>query len=75
MKDILKNYRIKELTNFNVKESVFPFNKFDGVDLTWSEMKSTGEVMGIDQSFLSSYIKVKLLVEIFYHQKVMFLFQ
>ena len=61
LKDILKNYRIKELTNFNVKESVFPFNKFDGVDLILGpEMKSTGEVMGIDQSFLSSYIKSQI---------------
>ncbi|SVB06104.1 uncharacterized protein METZ01_LOCUS158958, partial [marine metagenome] len=35
-----------------VKESVFPFNKFDNVDiLLGPEMKSTGEVMGIDKSF------------------------
>ena len=44
--EILKNYNVEELTNFNVKESVFPFNKFDGVDLILGpEMKSTGEVM------------------------------
>ena len=50
--EILKNYNVEELTNFNVKESVFPFNKFDGVDLILGpEMKSTGEVMGIDQTF------------------------
>ena len=35
LKKTLKKYKIKELTNFNVKESVFPFNKFDGVDLIW----------------------------------------
>ena len=44
---------MKRLTNYNVKESVFPFNKFDGVDLILGpEMKSTGEVMGIDDNFL-----------------------
>jgi len=49
--------RIK-LKTYNVKESVFPFNKFDGVDLILGpEMKSTGEVMGIDNNFLSAYIK------------------
>ena len=34
---------------FSVKEAVFPFNRFPGVDITLGpEMKSTGEVMGID---------------------------
>ena len=33
LKTILNDYKINELKNFNVKESVFPFNKFDGVDL------------------------------------------
>ena len=61
LKDILKQYQVKELSNYNVKESVFPFNKFDGVDLILGpEMKSTGEVMGIDDSFLSSYIKSQI---------------
>ena len=46
LKDILKNFNVKYLNTFNVKESVFPFNKFDGVDLVLGpEMKSTGEVM------------------------------
>ena len=58
LKKVLKNYKVKKLSNYNVKESVFPFNKFDGVDLILGpEMKSTGEVMGIDETFLSSYIK------------------
>ena len=36
-------------THYSVKESVFPFNKFPGVDIILGpEMKSTGEVMGID---------------------------
>tara|TARA_Y100001935_G_scaffold185758_1_gene154274 strand:+ start:121 stop:792 length:672 start_codon:yes stop_codon:yes gene_type:complete len=61
LKEILRNYNIKELSNYNVKESVFPFNKFDGVDLILGpEMKSTGEVMGIDDNFLSSYIKSQI---------------
>ena len=35
--------------HFAVKEAVFPFNRFPGIDVTLSpEMKSTGEVMGID---------------------------
>jgi len=41
-----------------VKESVFPFNKFAGVDtLLGPEMKSTGEVMGIDSSFGAAFLK------------------
>src|SRR3954471_2068009 len=36
----------------SVKESVFPFTKFPGVDVILGpEMRSTGEVMGIDQDF------------------------
>ena len=61
LNDILKEYKVRELSNYNVKESVFPFNKFDGVDLILGpEMKSTGEVMGIDDNFLSSYIKSQI---------------
>jgi len=44
-----------------VKESVFPFNRFPGVDVMLGpEMKSTGEVMGIDLDFASAYIKSQL---------------
>ena len=51
----------KKISTFNVKESVFPFNKFDGVDLILGpEMKSTGEVMGIDNNFLSAFIKSQI---------------
>ncbi len=61
LKEVLKNYKVTKLSNYNVKESVFPFNKFDGVDLILGpEMKSTGEVMGIDETFLSSYIKSQI---------------
>ena len=59
--DLLPSLKKKKLNNYSVKESVFPFNKFDGVDLILGpEMKSTGEVMGIDKSFLSAYIKSQI---------------
>ena len=45
-------------SHLSVKESVFPFNKFPGVDvLLGPEMKSTGEVMGIDQDFGWAFAK------------------
>jgi carbamoyl-phosphate synthase large subunit len=45
----------------SVKEAVFPFNKFPGVDtLLGPEMKSTGEVMGIDSSFGIAFAKAQL---------------
>ncbi len=44
-----------------VKESVFPFNRFPGVDVILGpEMKSTGEVMGIDSDFGRAYIKSQI---------------
>jgi carbamoyl-phosphate synthase large subunit len=44
-----------------VKESVFPFNRFPGVDIILGpEMKSTGEVMGIDKDFSHAYIKSQI---------------
>ncbi len=44
----------------SVKESVFPFVKFPGVDtLLGPEMKSTGEVMGIDREFGRAYAKAQ----------------
>jgi carbamoyl-phosphate synthase large subunit len=44
--------------HFSVKEAVFPFAKFRGVDiLLGPEMKSTGEVMGIDDDFGLAYAK------------------
>ena len=48
-------------THFSVKESVFPFNKFPGVDiLLGPEMRSTGEVMGIDDSFPMAFAKSQM---------------
>ena len=47
--------------HISVKEAVFPFNKFPGVDtLLGPEMKSTGEVMGIDRSFGLAFAKAQL---------------
>jgi len=44
-----------------VKESVFPFNKFPGVDVILGpEMRSTGEVMGIDTNFPLAYAKSQM---------------
>ena len=44
-----------------VKEAVFPFARFPGVDPVLSpEMKSTGEVMGIDQDFATAFAKAQL---------------
>ena len=44
-----------------VKEAVFPFNRFPGVDPVLSpEMKSTGEVMGIDTDFAMAFAKSQL---------------
>jgi carbamoyl-phosphate synthase large subunit len=48
----------RDLPHIAVKESVFPFVKFPGVDTVLGpEMKSTGEVMGIDHDFRKSYLK------------------
>ena len=46
---------------FSVKEAVFPFNKFLGVDpILGPEMKSTGEVMGVGSTFSEAYAKAQL---------------
>jgi carbamoyl-phosphate synthase large subunit len=48
----------KEIDHYAVKASVFPFLKLPGVDsILTPEMKSTGEVMGIDQDFDIAYYK------------------
>ena len=45
----------------SVKESVFPFNRFLGVDIVLGpEMKSTGEVMGADESFPLAFAKSQI---------------
>ena len=52
------DWRIDYMT---VKEAVFPFSRFPGSDpVLTPEMKSTGEVMGIDRDFPTAYIKSQL---------------
>jgi carbamoyl-phosphate synthase large subunit len=46
---------------FSVKEAVFPFNKFPGVDpVLGPEMRSTGEVMGVGRTFAEAMLKSQL---------------
>lgn len=46
---------------FAVKEAIFPFNKFPGVDpILGPEMKSTGEVMGVGKTFPEAYAKAQM---------------
>lgn len=46
---------------FAVKEAIFPFNKFPGVDpILGPEMKSTGEVMGVGKTFAEAYAKAQM---------------
>jgi len=48
-------------SHFSVKEAVFPFARFPGVDIILSpEMKSTGEVMGIDRQTSMAYLKSQI---------------
>jgi len=51
----------RHIQHIAVKEAVFPFNRFPGVDPVLSpEMKSTGEVMGIDLDFAVSFAKAQI---------------
>ena len=46
---------------YSVKEAVLPFVKFKGVDIILGpEMKSTGEVMGVDRTFSRAYVKSQI---------------
>jgi carbamoyl-phosphate synthase large subunit len=48
-------------THFSVKEAVFPWNRFPGIDIVLGpEMKSTGEVMGIDSDWGMAYAKSQI---------------
>ncbi len=54
----------KVIRHVAVKEAVFPFDKFPGVDtILGPEMKSTGEVMGIDQDFGRAFAKSQASVK------------
>jgi carbamoyl-phosphate synthase large subunit len=66
---VIMGKRLKDLgltkevrpAHVSVKESVFPFARFPGVDtILGPEMKSTGEVMGIDRSFGLAFAKSQL---------------
>ena len=51
----------KKLAHVAVKEAVFPFNRFPGVDvLLGPEMRSTGEVMGLDMTYDMAFAKAQL---------------
>jgi carbamoyl-phosphate synthase large subunit len=51
----------RDIPHIAVKEAVFPFARFPGVDPVLSpEMKSTGEVMGISDDFAKAYLKAEL---------------
>jgi carbamoyl-phosphate synthase large subunit len=59
----LKEQAVEEVTPpyFSVKEAVFPFAKFPGVDtILGPEMKSTGEVMGVGETFGEAFVKSQL---------------
>ncbi|MCD6041269.1 MAG: carbamoyl-phosphate synthase, large subunit, partial [Burkholderiales bacterium] len=59
----LKEQQVEEVTPgyFSVKEAVFPFARFPGVDtILGPEMKSTGEVMGVGESFGEAFVKSQL---------------
>jgi carbamoyl-phosphate synthase large subunit len=59
----LKEQGVEEVTPgyFSVKEAVFPFARFPGVDtILGPEMKSTGEVMGVGETFGEAFVKSQL---------------
>jgi carbamoyl-phosphate synthase large subunit len=50
---------------YSVKEAVFPFIKFPGVDIILGpEMKSTGEVMGVGDTFAEAFVKSQLAASV-----------
>jgi len=64
----LKNIDFKRVDStsldyYSIKEAVLPFNRFPGVDtILGPEMKSTGEVMGIDSSFGIAFAKTQISI-------------
>ncbi|MDA8667373.1 carbamoyl-phosphate synthase large subunit, partial [Alphaproteobacteria bacterium] len=55
------NMKAQSYDHIAVKESVFPFNRFPGVDtILGPEMRSTGEVMGLDLDFATAFAKSQL---------------
>ena len=62
LKDIyFKRVDSTSLNYYSIKEAVLPFNRFPGVDtILGPEMKSTGEVMGIDSNFGIAFAKTQI---------------
>ncbi len=59
----LASFKLKngKFSHIAVKEAVFPFNRFPGVDvLLGPEMRSTGEVMGLDKTYDMAFAKAQL---------------
>ena len=57
----LIEFKPEKLKYFAIKEAVFAFNKFPNTDVILGpEMKSTGEVMGIDENFDMAYLKSQI---------------
>ena len=55
------NLAKQRISHVSVKESVFPFARFPGVDtILGPEMRSTGEVMGLDRSFVVAFAKSQM---------------
>jgi carbamoyl-phosphate synthase large subunit len=59
---LLSSYNVKVIRDhIAIKEAVFPFTRFSGIDVILGpEMKSTGEVMGIDTDFGRAFAKAQL---------------
>jgi len=63
LKDFALGDRAPDLPHTAVKEAVFPFKRFPGVDIILGpEMKSTGEVMGLDVDFRHAFAKSQMAV-------------
>jgi carbamoyl-phosphate synthase large subunit len=61
--ETLKSFNLKKPkpTHISVKEAVLPFNRFPGVDtILGPEMRSTGEVMGMDENFGRAFAKSQI---------------
>ena len=55
------NLQDRTLNHVTVKEAVFPFSRFPGVDVVLGpEMRSTGEVMGLDNDFGGAFLKAQI---------------
>jgi len=63
--EALSDFQLKDrtLSHVAVKEAIFPFGRFPGVDIILGpEMRSTGEAIGLDRDFASAFAKSQLAV-------------